>query len=186
MSVTRTDLLDAAVEVFREKGYERATVREIAERAGLGVSSLYLHVRSKEELCLALVRPVLEEGAEWMEELVAAPEPPLDKLRVAIVQAVKLYDRHPEVYIYLSDFFPVVARTDPDLPQRPKRAWEALVAQVLESGGTTDSRAKLLSYGILGMFTSLHRWYEPGGAQTAEELADLYADMLIEGLRARD
>lgn len=178
-------LVRAAIEVFREKGYERATVREIAARAGLGVSSLYFHVRSKEELCLAVVRPAIESGADWMEDLVEAPEPPLEKLRAAIRRAVELYDHHPEISIYLSDFFPVVARTDPDLPERPKRAWEALVAQVVESEGRDPADAKLLSYGILGTFTSLHRWYRPEGRRSAAELANLYADMLIDGLRAR-
>lgn len=186
MSEVRADVVGAAIEVFREKGYERATVREIADRAGLGISSLYFHVRSKEELCLAIVRPTLEEGAEWMEELVASEEPPLDKLRTAIIRAVALYDRHPEVYIYLSDFFPIVARADPELTERPKRAWEALVAQVLADQEAPEERdAKLLSYAILGMFTSMHRWYRPAGAVSSDVLANLYADLLVEGLRKR-
>ena len=51
----RADVVEAAIAVFREKGYERATVREIAYRAGLGTSTLYFHVKSKEELYLAAV-----------------------------------------------------------------------------------------------------------------------------------
>lgn len=185
MSDVRADVIQAAIEVFREKGYERATVREIAARAQIGISSLYFHAKSKEELCLAVVRPVLEAGAEWMEHLVDAPEPPLEKLRTAILRSVEVYEKHPEIDIYLSDFFPIVARIEPSLHERPKRAWEALVRQVLEHEERDTDDAKLLAFGILGLFTSLHRWYVPGGPVTADALADLYSSMLIDGLRAR-
>ena len=44
----REDVAEAALAVFLAKGYDRATVREIADRAGLQVSSLYAHIGSKE------------------------------------------------------------------------------------------------------------------------------------------
>ena len=159
-------------------------MREIAARAGLGVSSLYFHVRSKEELCLAVVRPAIESGADWMEDLVEAPEPPLEKLRAAIRRAVELYDHHPEISIYLSDFFPVVARTTLICRSGPNGRGRHLWPRSSRARGETCD-AKLLSYGILGTFTSLHRWYQPEGRRSAAELANLYADMLIDGLRAR-
>ena len=42
-------------------------MREIADRAGLQVSSLYAHIGSKEALFVELIRPVLEVGTEWVE-----------------------------------------------------------------------------------------------------------------------
>lgn len=182
----REDLVEAAVAVFREKGYERATVREIADRAGMGVSALYFHIRSKEELCLAAVEPVLETGAAWMEELAGDALPPLDKLRRAIRRSIEIYGAHPEVVIYLQDFFPVVERLRPDLSSRTKLAWTEIVRQVLAEEGREDELdPKLVAYGILGMFSWMHRWYRPEGQAGAAEIGDLYASLLIDGLRAR-
>jgi AcrR family transcriptional regulator len=183
----RADVVQAAIEVFREKGYERATVREIADRAGLGTSSLYFHVRSKEELALAAVHPVVEAGATWLEELGAADLPPDAKLRAAIVRAVELYDRHPEVTIYLSDFYPVVDRLLPEAGERAKAAWAELVRQVLEADGDTvdPRRARLLAYGVLGMASWMHRWYRSDGPVSSTELGELYADLILDGLRPR-
>ncbi len=47
---SRTRILAAANDLFRERGFDGATLRAIAARAGMGASSIYRHVRSKEEL----------------------------------------------------------------------------------------------------------------------------------------
>ncbi len=47
---SRARIRAAARELFRERGFDRTTLRAIAERAGMGASSIYRHIRSKEEL----------------------------------------------------------------------------------------------------------------------------------------
>jgi AcrR family transcriptional regulator len=47
---SRERILAAARELFRERGFDGATLRAIASRCGMGASSLYRHIRSKEEL----------------------------------------------------------------------------------------------------------------------------------------
>jgi AcrR family transcriptional regulator len=52
---TRTRFVDAAVEVFAERGYARATVDEIAERAGATRATFYLHFKTKSDVVLDLM-----------------------------------------------------------------------------------------------------------------------------------
>ena len=52
---TRTRLVDAAVEVFAERGYARATVDEIAERAGATRATFYLHFKAKRDVLFDLL-----------------------------------------------------------------------------------------------------------------------------------
>jgi len=58
---SRARIREAALGLFREKGFDGATLRAIAARAGMGASSIYRHVRSKEEL-------LVEELAARQEE----------------------------------------------------------------------------------------------------------------------
>lgn len=58
---SRVRIREAARALFRERGFDRTTLRAIAERAGMGASSIYRHIRSKEEL-------LVEELAELQEE----------------------------------------------------------------------------------------------------------------------
>ena len=52
----------AASELFRERGFDAATLRAIAERAGMGASSIYRHVESKEELLVQELADLQEEA----------------------------------------------------------------------------------------------------------------------------
>jgi len=59
---SRARIRQAARELFRERGFDGATLRAIAERAGMGASSIYRHVRSKEELLVAELADLQEEA----------------------------------------------------------------------------------------------------------------------------
>jgi AcrR family transcriptional regulator len=52
----------AARELFRERGFDGATLRAIAERAGMGTSSIYRHVRTKQELLILELADLQEEA----------------------------------------------------------------------------------------------------------------------------
>ncbi len=59
---SRARIRDAARELFRERGFDGATLRAIGERAGMGASSIYRHVRSKEELLIEELASLQEEA----------------------------------------------------------------------------------------------------------------------------
>ena len=62
---TYQKILPAAMAEFLEKGFERATMREIAAAAGITAAGLYRHFADKESMFAALVEPVLEKCDQW-------------------------------------------------------------------------------------------------------------------------
>jgi len=61
---SRARIRAAARALFRERGFDRATLREIAGRAGMGASSIYRHVRTKHELLVLELADLQEEA--WL------------------------------------------------------------------------------------------------------------------------
>jgi len=59
---SRSRIRQAARELFRERGFDRTTLRAIAARAGMGASSIYRHIRSKEELLVDDLWELQEEA----------------------------------------------------------------------------------------------------------------------------
>jgi len=74
--LTRARLLDAALEVFCERGYDAASLGEITARADLGTGTLYLHFRDKRSIYEAMVRrEALGLRERWLAERAARPAP---------------------------------------------------------------------------------------------------------------
>eukprot|EP01030_Chromulinospumella_sphaerica_P032022 gene32022-32716_t len=69
---TRARLLDAALSLTREKGFDRTTLADVAERAGMTTGAIYGNFRNREALFMALaerqwapVRPVFAPGSSF-------------------------------------------------------------------------------------------------------------------------
>ncbi|HEX2998291.1 MAG TPA: TetR/AcrR family transcriptional regulator, partial [Anaerolineales bacterium] len=76
--MTREDILEAAAQVFRQKGFHGASMQDIAKAVSLQKASLYHHVSSKQEILLALLDRALELLLERIAPI-AVQELPADK-----------------------------------------------------------------------------------------------------------
>src|SRR4051794_10837947 len=68
---TRAHILETALELFRERGYEETTMRAIAEEAGVAVGNAYYYFRSKEHLIQAFYERTHQEHLEASREILA-------------------------------------------------------------------------------------------------------------------
>lgn len=75
---TRAKLLEAAVEVFAEKGYRDATLREICRRAGANNAAINYHFRDKEHLYLAVIEFIVQDVWAHMPYSAAGPSAPAE------------------------------------------------------------------------------------------------------------
>ncbi|MBS3941496.1 MAG: TetR/AcrR family transcriptional regulator [Actinobacteria bacterium] len=94
---TRSDLLDAAAQVFAERGYHAASVDLVAEAAGYTKGAVYSNFDSKEELFLELLDRRMEDSIAGIEQLLFA--------RAAEERADLFTGEHPEVEIVDRDWF---------------------------------------------------------------------------------
>src|SRR5919198_6132991 len=74
----REELLEAAARVFAEKGFQAASVDEIAERAGFSKGAVYWHFESKDDLFFALLAERIDRPTWEMIELLESAPPDQD------------------------------------------------------------------------------------------------------------
>jgi AcrR family transcriptional regulator len=65
---TRERILEAALALFADRGYEATTMRDVAREAGASLGLAYRYFASKEEFALALYMRLAEESEEWSRE----------------------------------------------------------------------------------------------------------------------
>lgn len=76
-SDTKEKIQDVALELFGEQGYDKTSLREIAERLGVTKAALYYHFKTKEEIITSLLQGSgerLDEVASWMADKPSTPE----------------------------------------------------------------------------------------------------------------
>lgn len=96
---TRAALIEAAEDLFAQKGFEGASVKEICEKAGVNVSLVSYHFEGKEGLYRTVLETFAGKGMELAERLLSAPkskEEFLLRLQMFAEELVGTHVRHPK------------------------------------------------------------------------------------------
>jgi AcrR family transcriptional regulator len=110
---TRTRIRAVAIELFTTQGYEQTSLREIADRVGVTKASLYYHYPSKQELLLAVLRPLVLEWREAVDAAVALPHTPAN-VRWALENCLDTMLRHRSACaLFIRDTAAILATVQP-------------------------------------------------------------------------
>jgi AcrR family transcriptional regulator len=184
--MTREDILEAAAQVFRQKGFHGASMQDIARAVNLQKPSLYHHVSSKQEILLALLDRALELLLERISAISARDTPAEEKLREMVRAYLQILAENTDLSAVLLFEHRSLERKQHarHVPNRDR--FEALWRNVLEEGVASkrfvcDDPA-LTTRAILGILNWTITWYHPNGPLEIEEIADRYSDLLLNGL----
>jgi AcrR family transcriptional regulator len=191
--VKRRELIRVAAEVFKEKGYEAATLNDIAERVGADRASLYYYVGGKDELFQEAVRDGVAANLVEVERILKLDQGPDAKLRLIVERLLSSYEAdYPHMYVYIQEDMRRVASERSDWAKemtRQTRRFEAitimLIKQAIAEGIFRDDfRPELATNALFGMVNWTHRWFKPGKKLSASELADSFWAIFFDGMRA--
>ncbi|WP_426752641.1 TetR/AcrR family transcriptional regulator [Myxococcus sp. Y35] len=130
----RTAILDAASEVFARFGFKKASVEDIARRAGVGKGSIYLHFESKEALFEASLQLSHAQSLSELEASIRGASTPEAKVRAFIECKRQQYTRAPLGHrIEMSTLFELGTQAANYLP-RMREAEARILARVIEEG----------------------------------------------------
>jgi len=184
----RDRVVDVAVKVFTERGYDGTSMADIARALGVHKSSIYHHVASKEQLLEDAVKRALNALHGMLAEPGATEGAALERLRYVVRRTVEIMVRQlPEVTVLLrirgntaTERWAIARRRELD------RAVQRTVAAAIAEGDLrSDIDTALVTRLIFGMSNSVTEWYQPGGRLAARDMAGAIDTVIFEGLRKR-
>jgi AcrR family transcriptional regulator len=184
----RDELLAIAGTLFAERGFRNTTVRDIADAAGILSGSLYHHFDSKESMVDELLDTFQQQLFTEYDEIVASGRTPLEKLEAVVRTSFDAIDQHhSEVAIFQSDAAHLAAYerfgylTERNV--RFQELWTGLLRDAVQSGELRKDLDVELVYRFLRdtVWVAVN-WYRPGGALSANEVADQYLAILLQGI----
>jgi AcrR family transcriptional regulator len=183
---TRVDILKSAAKAFRQLGYHGATVEQIAAALHMKKGNLYYYFRNKEEILFACHQYSLDRLTQLLDEVQRSRLGADEKLRRLIVAFVHtiLDELHGTALILeLEALSPahlkaVIARRDTF-----DRGVRLVLEEGMANGIFAPGDAKLLAFAFFGAVNWIPRWFSPDGPASSQQIADLFADFFITGLR---
>lgn len=179
-----------AVRIFRQKGYHAASMQNIADAVGLQKGSLYHYISSKEELLFKIFERSTGALTQQLTAIIASRDAPPNKLRRAIQAHLVALCQQLDIYtVYLSERRALSGRYHAKVRaegERHARLLEQIIQQGIASKNFRAVDTKMAAHAILGMCNWLYQWYSPDGRLTPDAIAEIFSDLIIDGLtRAR-
>ncbi|SHG26125.1 TetR/AcrR family transcriptional regulator [Geodermatophilus nigrescens] len=181
-------LLDVAVAVFNERGYDATSMEELAARLGVTKSAIYHHVPSKVEL----LRMALDRALDALFAVTAEPGAvtgrAIDRLEHVVRGSVRVLAAELPFVTLLLRVRGNSAVEEAALARRREfdRIVTDLVRAAEEEGDVRpDVDPAVTSRLLFGTVNSLTEWYRPGGSLSADDLADALVTTAFRGLRTR-
>jgi AcrR family transcriptional regulator len=177
-----------AARVFFEKGYDGASMQDIARAVGLTKAGLYHHVGSKNRLLFEIMNYGMDILQENVIDRVKAIADPLETLRQTMIGHIDLIvrARDREITVILHENRSLKGALRRKINARKKqyiRMLEDLITQVQQQeGGKPLMSPRLAAFGLLGIINWLYQWYRSDGPIKQPELTESYVAFFFRGL----
>jgi AcrR family transcriptional regulator len=184
----RGEILSTAARVIAAKGFASATVRDIADAAGILSGSLYHHFKSKDQMLVEILQTMLSQTRNAYEEVSEQGMNPRESVSQLLRNGFGVLERwQVEIRILQNDFpylstlpaFSFVSEVQDEIEQ----IWVKEIKRGMESG-VFSSRvdAGLIYRVMMGSILNAGRWFRRGGEMTSEQFGRVHAEFFLNGL----
>jgi AcrR family transcriptional regulator len=182
-----SELIEVATDVFYAKGYDAASLQDIADRLGMLKGSLYYYIQSKEDLLYDVIRTVHSEGLANIESLAAGEGDPLERLRNVIIGHIDHECRNmTQTAVFLHELQSLSPERQTEIIG-DEHAYRRVFVALIEAGQQAgliraEVNPKLAALSVLGSLNWVYRWFTPGGEFTSHQIGEQFADQALRGL----
>jgi AcrR family transcriptional regulator len=184
----RSDIIQAAAQIFRQKGYHGTSMQDIADAVHLQKASLYHHVSGKQEILVDILDRALDLLIEDIEAVAKSEIKPEEKVRQAMQAYVGRLTEDTDLAAVLMQEHRSLAddlhAAHIDRRDRLESIWREILREGTKSGDFRPTDEVITTFAILGVLNWMISWYQPGGRLSAEEIANQFGDIFLIGLRS--
>ena len=178
-------ILEHATAIFYEKGYERASIRDLSRASGMSLAGLYYYFESKEKLLYVIQKDLFVSVMELIRERLKEESDPEKRVRIFILAHLEYFLANPKSMKVLSHEDDVLAgemgKEITDLKRQYYRCCADLVDALKAAKGLEfNSRVAVLS--LFGMMNWIYTWYNANVDGDAAVVAREIGDVFLRGI----
>jgi TetR/AcrR family transcriptional regulator, cholesterol catabolism regulator len=191
-SATRYDrrlaeILAHATEVFCEKGYEGASMRDLSRASGMSLAGLYYYFESKERLLYLIQRHTFSTIVQRLKARLEGINDPEDRIRIFILNHLEYFLANQAAMKVLSHEAEALKNGFASEVAAIKREYYRICVGLLddlkrERGLQLSTRISVLS--LFGMMNWIYTWHNPRVDADAAAIAQEMGDLFLSGVKA--
>lgn len=183
----RREVVAQAAELFDRSGYHTTSVAELARAVGLSKPALYHYFSGKDEVLFWI-------HEEFIDLLIARQRgrehaPAVESLLEVMSDVLELMDTHRGHVRVFFEHHRELANEDRATIRAKRNAYRTMVEDVVRrgiaEGEFREIDTRLATFAVFGMCNWAYQWYRPGGALSTRQIAELFFDLIVNGLRRR-
>jgi TetR/AcrR family transcriptional regulator, cholesterol catabolism regulator len=181
-------ILNAATEMFHERGYADSSVEDVANAVGILKGSLYYYIDTKEDLLFRILEDVHEGVQEIMDRVAERDDlGALERLELYVREQVAYNARHiKEIAVYYHDLGRLTGDRLADIRRRRRKSEEWVIGLIEEAQARgevdPDLDTRLAASCIFAPIAWMYTWFRPGRGASANRLGDFVAEFILNGL----
>lgn len=186
----RAEILTVATKVFHRKGYEAASLQDIADELGIRKASLFYYFPSKEELLHEVLATIISRGIANSRRIMATPADPLTVLwRLIVGHILHLCEYLEETAVFLHERKSIPAEKR-HVVLTDDYAYQSIFVETIREGQAAglirrDVDAKLAALSVLGSANWTYTWFRREGSITPDVIGEQFATMSVNGLASQ-
>lgn len=188
LNISRKEqIIQAASQLFKEKGYEAASMRDIASVLGIEAASLYSHIKSKDEILETICFRMADEFLKAIDEVNDIYFNAEEKLRMAVKSHIGIItgDLNSST-VFLREWRHLPEKRKEEFIKMRNR-YENGFTQILINGenenifSAPDKKFAVLT--ILSALNWVTEWYSPKGDKSPDQIAESLCNFILSGLK---
>lgn len=184
----KAQIIDVSTELFREKGYHATSLDDIADRIGFTKPAIYYYFRSKEDILFAIVDQIVDSGLARMEAVAASDASPTEKMHDLLVENTRVILENLDANSVFYNERGLLSPEREEAIRERERVYTRVARQIYTDGVAvgefTDVDPAVATATLLGASIWAHRWFDPDGSLSTDEVAEQIATLLMAGYRA--
>lgn len=179
------EILGHATEVFYEKGYEGASMRDLSRATGMSLAGLYYYFESKDRLLYLIQKHTFETILAELEPKLRDVSDPEQRIRVFIANHLEYFLANQKAMTVLSHEDEVLKGAYGDEIREIKRRYYHMCRELvdaLKEAWSLDVNGRIAVLSLFGMMNWIYTWYRPRVDADATELARQMGDIFLHGI----
>lgn len=182
----KKEIIDVASQLFKEKGYNAVSMRDIAQEMGIKAASLYNHITGKQEILSTIILEVAEKFTNGMNKVMMEKSSSVLKIQKIIELHIGITINYSEGMATLNNDWMHLNDTDRKEFIKMREQYEESFRQIIKQGIKDQEiqprHPEVILFSILSTLRTLYLWYQKRGKLDANILKKDMVEVFLNGI----